>query len=1088
MKNARTPEDQAVRDRIIHDLGTSFAVEAGAGTGKTSLLTDRIIEAVRTGHARLGEIVAITFTDRAANELKVRLRDGLERLLAESADEEAGRFADALAALDAAHVSTIHSFASELLRERPVEAGIDPGFGISDALEASLLFDKVWARWLARQLDAERGPLRPAFLAGLTADHLRAFADFMRVNPGINPAGERVDPAPLLDQFTGSFAPAARELAEQTRKQCPSPECSCMSKLTETVRVLDRLAGADPDELLAAMPLLPNLAVKRATHTCKDKDVVKHCKHDINNLEQSLRWMRGPAAHCIVCGLADALRGMVAEYEKEKVARALLDFDDLLLKARNLLRDRRGVREYFQRRFKMILVDECQDTDPLQTEIALFLAEDGATASSWRDVRVTPGKLLFVGDPKQSIYRFRRADIETYEEAKQVVERSGELVTISQNFRSSASCVRWFNAVFAELIQRPEDGDYQPAYVPLDAWRTDDAPAVTALMPPESASYEYIDDARTAEADAVAAEIKTMVERGDSVLEKGTDGMRPVRFGDFAVLFRTRTSFGIYENTFGLCGVPFRAVSGKDFYARQEVVELRVVLAAVERPHDPAAVVAALRTSLLGVSDSELAAAADGGFDYLARADEGAEAYLHDVFRMLARWHRECSTTAPSALVQRVLSETKALELFFLKPAGEQRAANLTKLIDDASAYERTPDATFGGFVRWVEERATAAEEAESPLDDEDGNFVKLVTIHKAKGLEFPVVVLADLAGERQRRDNSVVNRREATFDMKLGPQDRGICTLSFEAATEHEKLREEAESRRLLYVATTRARDRLIIPHFHTGDRAGGYLKHLVNLADGAAAAAKKVTTEVIAAPGDPALHEPRAFRIGLDGEPPEECTKLCAERADWISARSTLIAESAAGKRLRTASGLREDDRADLGPGARKNRLGRTIGQAVHAVLEQVDLATGARLAALAAEEAARHGIPDHEAVVRKLAENALEMETVQRAAAAGTLYRETPFAVCVGGTILEGLIDLAFDDGSGLVIADYKTDDVPDGDLAAHAEAYHSQIGAYALAVREVFSALPKSASLLFLRAGREVTVEVDDRLIQSVSDIL
>ena len=1086
MKDSRTPEDQAVRDRIVRDLGTSFAVEAGAGTGKTSLLTDRIIEAVRTGHARLNEIVAITFTDRAANELKVRLRDGLEKLLAEAGGDEAERLVEALAALDAAHVSTIHSFASELLRERPVEAGIDPGFAISDALEASLLFDRVWARWLARQLDEERGPVRPAFLAGLTAERLREFADFLRANPGIRPAGERVDPGPMLDQFTGEFAPAARELAERIQKKCPSPECSCMSKLAEAVRIVDRLADADPDEILAAMPLLPNLTVKRATNACENKDLVRLCKHEVSALEESLGSMRQVAAHWILCGLAGALRGMVAEYEKEKLSRALLDFDDLLLKARDLLRDRREVREYFQRRFKMILVDECQDTDPLQTEIALFLAEDGPKASSWRDVRVAPGKLLFVGDPKQSIYRFRRADIETYEEAKQVVGRSGESVNISQNFRSSASCVRWFNAVFAELIQRPDDGDYQPAYVPLDAWRTDSATAVTVLRPPENASCRIIDDTRTAEADAVAAEIRTMVERGDTVLEKGTDQVRPVRFGDFAVLFRTRTSFGIYENTFALCGVPFRAVSGKDFYARQEVVELRVVLAAVERPHDPAAVVAALRTSLLGVSDNELAAAADRGFDYLARADEQDDTYLHDVFRMLARWHRARSSTDPSALVQRVLSETKALELFFLKPGGEQRAANLTKIIDDASGYERTPDATFGGFVRWVEERTTASEEAESPLDDEDGDFVKLVTIHKAKGLEFPVVVLADLAGERQKRDNFVVNRREGTFDMKLGSRDLGIRTLGFEAATEYEKLREEAESRRLLYVAATRARDRLIIPHFPTGDKAGGYLKYLVDLAEDAAAAAKEVTTEVIAAPADPALHETRAFRIGLDGEPPGQCSKLCEERGKWLDARATLIAGSAAGKRLKTASGLREHE--DLGPAARENRLGRTIGQAVHAVLEQVDLATGSGLAGLAAEEAARHGIPDRQPLVQKLAENALKMETVGCAAKAGTLYREVPFAVCVGGTILEGLIDLAFDDGSGLVIADYKTDDVPGDNLAEHAEAYRSQIGAYALAVREVFGTLPKSASLVFLRAGREVSVEVDDKLIKSVSDIL
>ncbi len=1082
--SAKTPKDQAARERIANDLDTSFAVEAGAGTGKTTLLTDRMIRAIRTGRARLGEAVAITFTDRAANELKVRLRDKLERLLGETSGEENGRIADALAGLDTAHTSTIHSFCAEMLRERPVEAGVDPGFEIADALRSDLLFEEVWTRWLGRELDNPDSPLRHAFLAGLGAGHLKTFASFLRWNRDLQPPAEEFDIAAAVDEFVRQFVPQARALYARMQARCPSPDCSCNSRIVAAVRGSDQLDAAAPGDRFACVPTIPALGLSRPRNACKPhKD---QCLRELNELEQLAGPLRGPAAHVLVCKLAEVLRGMGEEYEREKRRRAWLDFDDLLLKARDLLRDNKDVRRYFQAKYKMILVDECQDTDPLQTEIALFLAEDGARADDWRRVRIAPGKLLFVGDPKQSIYRFRRADIETYEEAKQVVAQSGELLHISQNFRSSASCVRWVNAVFGELIERPDDGAYQPEYVPLDAWRTDDAPAATVLRPPTGTDFGKIDEARAAEAAAVAAEILRMVRRGDTILDKDKGKPRPVTFADFAILFRARTSFSTYENTLGSFGVPFRAVSGRSFFARQEVAELRCVLAAAERPYDGLAVAAALRTSLLGIADDELPAATGVRFNYLRDlpADAGA---VRSAFALLAGWHRLRNSASTPALVQKVLSDTKAVELFYLKPGGEQRAANLAKVIDVARAYEETPGATFGGFVRWLEELTTAGEEGESPLAEEEGEFVKLITVHKAKGLEFPVVVLADIAGDPNPRSEPVVNRREGTFDIRLGPKDLNVSTIGYADALEYEKLREEAEARRLFYVATTRARDRLIIPHF-APERMGGCLKYLLGLSDNATDEASAVAADVTAAADDLALPETRAFRVNLAGPPPKECDRLIKAREEWKEGRRKLIEAAAAHKPLRTASGLTEADHVDFGPPSADSEQGRAIGKATHAVLEQANLATGSGLDRLAEAEAVRNGVPGQAQLIKQLARNAVDSPLVKRAAEAAKVYREVPFAVSIDGTVLEGFIDLAFDDGSGLVIVDYKTDDVPEAELAAHADRYRLQVGAYALAAREVFGVLPRAAALLFLRAEREVPVRIDDELIGRVREAL
>jgi ATP-dependent helicase/nuclease subunit A len=1088
MSAKRLPSDQAVRDRIITELDTTFAVEAGAGTGKTSLLTARIVEAVRTGHARLSEIVAITFTEKAASEFKDRVRDLLDKQLADAGGEEAERLSAALAELDAAHASTIHSFAAEMLRERPVEANVDPGFEVADAVSAGLLFDDIWRRWLARQLDLAGGPLRPAFLAGLTAEQLKGFALFLRDHSGLSPAGEELDLDAALKEFAPAFIGEARALDCEMQARCDSTECSCVSRIMNAVRAaddLDQLAPRDelaPRDQLARLLHVGKLGVSRPQKACKDKEHKTACINGLNRLQGLLDTIRDSAGHQLVCDLTVTLREMVAEYEAAKRERGTLDFDDLLRKARDMLRDNREVRGYFQRRFKMLLVDECQDTDPLQIEICFFLAEAGAKAKAWRDVAIAPGKLLFVGDPKQSIYRFRRADIETYEEAKGVVAKSGEQVTIQQNFRSTPGCVDWFNAVFNQLIRRPDDGlHYQPEYVPLDAWRTEGRPAVTVIAPPEGTVYPKIDEARAAEAEAVAAQIKAMVERGDVIFDKAEECERPMTYGDVALLFRARLAFGAYAAALEVAGVPFRAVSGRSFFKRQEVTELRVVLAAIDRPHDAAAVAAALRTSLLGVSDNELAqTAAPGGFNYVTANAPAGGPYVGAIFGQLRAWREQRNTMSMSALVQTVLSDTKALELFYLKPDGEQRAANLTKLVDAARTYEETPGATFGGFMRWLQEMSTAGEEEESALADEGGNFVKLLTIHKAKGLEFPVVVLGDIAGGRAHAVKSVVDRRDDTFGIELGSKDGGIRTLDFEDAAELEARRSEAESRRLFYVAATRARDRLLLPRFPKKGKPGGYLKYLEDLADDVAA---DKTETVTAGPAEPVTRG-QAFRVDLSGEPPAACATLVADREAWLAARQSALAAASESRTLRTASALAEHGAAGAGEGSRDNAL--AVGTAVHAVLEHIDLATSDGLAELAEAAAAAGKIPKLRAGIENRVRAALGSELVGRAASAETVYQEVPFTVCIDGTILEGEIDLAFADDAGLHLVDYKTDAVTDETLAAHAANYRLQVGAYALAAGEVFGMPPASATLLFLGedGARAMPVAIDDALFGDV----
>jgi ATP-dependent helicase/nuclease subunit A len=1068
MIDTRKPTDQNVRDRIVHELDTSFAIEAGAGTGKTTLLTQRIVEAIRTGHATLSQIVAITFTEKAAGELKVRLRTAFEdeRANSEGEPEISERFGAALAALDAAHVSTIHSFCSELLIERPVEAEIDPGFGIADALAGSMLFDQVWDEWLQHQLADPVGPLRAAFAAGMTVLHLQDHARFLRDNPDLAPAGGQADAAALAADIADEFVLRARDLLEHMESHCDSPACTCVSRILAAAAAADQIADAGPHEALARIVAL-SLGLKRVTKGCANRAVKERCKTELNELHAFIEDRRESWAQALVCHVTDALRGVGEAYRTAKRDRALLDFDDLLRSARDLLRDRKDVRAYFQRRFRMILIDECQDTDPLQTELVFFLAEDGAHADDWREVRLAPGKLLFVGDPKQSIYRFRRADIEIYQAARRLVAAAGGAVTVQQNFRSTPGCIDWVNAVFGELIQRPEDGDYQPDYVALHAWRADVGPGVTILRPPEDVVFGKVGEARAAEAAAVAALIRRMVETCETVVDKVSGEPRPVTWGDVAILFRKRTSFELYERALEVARVPFRSVSGRGFFARQEVTELRVVLAAIERAHDPLAVVAALRTSLMGVSDAELAAMADGGFDYFGSDPPDALAELR-------RWHEQRNEASIPEMVRRVLSESKARELFYLKPGGEQRAANLDKVIDAARSFEQTPGATFGGFVDWLADMTMIGDEAESSLDEAEAELVKLITIHQSKGLEFPVVVMADVSFEKKPTVHRVVDRAAGVFHVQFG--SKGLClrTRGFEAGKEFKARRDDAERVRLFYVAATRARDRIVLPAFPTRDEPGGYLTYVADLAGDAAAAAGDAATEIRAEPQPATGAAWRAFRVDLAGGPPGDCSASLAERAAWEQQRAALIEAAKAGPQYRTPSSLTEHDPdRDDREGIRRSRA-QQIGTAVHAVLEQADLADPELLAGPAERVAAEAGIAEAADEIAELAANALAQPVVQRAAQAAVIYREVPFAVASGGDVTGGVIDLAFDDGDGLHVVDYKTDGLSSAEAADRAREYGPQMAAYAAAAEAVFGRPPASVTLLFLRPGVAVSL--------------
>jgi ATP-dependent helicase/nuclease subunit A len=988
------PVDRAERRRAVEDLDTTFLVEAAAGSGKTTLLLGRIVQLVRTGRARLSEIAAVTFTEKAAAELRLRLRGELER---------AGLH-EALRDLELARIGTIHAFAAALLRERPVEAGVDPGFTVADPLTARLLLDRVWESWLPEALsdpDAAE-PARQAIERGVALERLRELALGLvdqRDRLGGLPDPEALpEPPAALD--AGARAAIAR-LAERARAQAKDPEDRAVRAIEDLAAWAHQTAGLPEREraeaLLAAAPLPEKPERLGNQAKWRDRGALAECRTDLARLLERVRTARAVARHNLVAGLARWAVGFVRAYQAAKARAGCLDFLDLLLRARDLLRDRPDVRREFQRAIRYLLVDEFQDTDPLQLEAVLWLA-DGAP----------PGSLFVVGDPKQSIYRFRRADIETYAAARATLAECGEILTIRANFRSVGALLDAVNGVFEGVMVPPPDGDYQPAYVPLEpspGTRPAEGPVILALpegIPPAGSAAE----AWAQEAGLVAAYLAREVEEAGRF-----------RYGDVALLFRAMTGVAAYEDALRTAGIPFRTVGGRHYYDRSEVGWTIAALAALEDPHDPVALLGALRSPFFGVTDAALAAchAAGGAFCYLRPLPPGVDPAIVEAWALLGELHRERNARSPASLVEALLTRTQVLAAYALEPQGEARVANLLKVLDTARALEATGALTFRGFVRWLRDRGAARyEEEESAVEADDA--VRLMTIHKAKGLEFPVVVVPDLGREPPWRPPLVLaDGRTGRVEVSLGRlADEALATLGWADAEAREVRRVEAEGLRLLYVALTRAARILVLPA-PARPEGRGFYQYLAPLLGGPP---ERLACADLTRPGRPARGGP-----GPGGR--EETLEA------WRAARHALVARGAGPVGSPAPPAGRPP-----APAGRRGAAARLARAALLALdLDRAADEAGRVVAALGA----RRGAPPE--TVREataLVARALASGPLRRAAGAAAVRRDVPVAAVVEGEVVEDRLDLLFEERGALVAVRLRVgaDGEPDAPLGAEA----------------------------------------------------
>jgi ATP-dependent helicase/nuclease subunit A len=1125
--------DQEERDAAIRARDVNVLVDAGAGTGKTTLIVDRILELVAPRHGGrpvpLERIAAITFTRRAAGELKLRIREALLRARAREGLDGSRRdlLQGALLALDTAWVGTIHGFADRLLRLWPVEAGLSPSYEVVEdaaalhaethdlvlqAVELGTLADVVERPELADLAREAEGAIVDALEVGLraeSAEHAhgewvgldRLFQRFVETRDA-PPRVERPPPPDL-----GRFRALVGELTRLAQGVAGEGEGS--RHVRRLAGRLGRLASeGDPVRILAELVRLEqakprDMSRKRAfPGDGPGWDAWKAWDGDGRKGAVRPGCLRdetaGPFRAWLARRLVRCAPVVAAAHDRVKRRRGAVDQVDLLLQLRDLLQRNRDVRADLQARFDQILVDEFQDTDPLQAEIVLYLCEAGAAASTWREVALAPGKLTVVGDPKQSIYRFRRADIEVYAEVRAIVQRGPHLeASLRANFRCAPGLIAWLDDRFDGLLGRAGPGapPFDPdlgtvANVPLLPGRPG-APDARVVTLPIGAAGGRVESFRAAEARALATFLRDMVDAGErQVVDPITDLLRPVGFGDVAVLTAATTQLRVLLPELDRLGIP-HAVRGSRIFLedplhRQFILALRCLA----DPQDGVARAALYRAPFFSVDLDDLArekAAPDSADPGVARA-RAAHTLVEDLrFRRLER--------PPGDTARDLLEHTALARAVALGPNGAQRLDGLNELCLrlDALACEEGLD--YDGATQRMRSWAVSPVELDPPRPV-GAKAVQILSIHQSKGLEFPVVALWDCCAKLSAREESspfAVDRDGARWALAL---DRLVWSEpdGGDFATREQAYR-DAERLRVVYVAATRARDLLVLPvarstraaGYITGRLAEGAPSRLVEPLPAYALEDEPLWARHVAPPARPVPGDASALAAAVEARWTAARTEAGRPLLSPVSVTSLAHREAAgaAGEEIEAAAPAPEPEE-DAGKPAqpRPGRFGPVFGDTVHRAIG-LALAAGLAPDAAVVRAAAGTGLSLH------LDEAAADVTRALAALAGWGLARppgpdlrlEYPVAQASpdGSTLLAGYVDLlgvrrAPGDGR-LAVVDFKTDapPPPGADLRSTHGAYARQVTAYAQLVSALCPPLRGSTAPGGVAAGLLFTAD-------------
>ncbi|MBH8606110.1 exodeoxyribonuclease V subunit beta [Thermoactinomyces sp. CICC 10521] len=1129
--------------RAVDTLHENSIVYAGAGSGKTRVLTERylkILEHSRLDPDALERIVAITFTDKAAAEMKERIRTGIKvkrvEALARGEREKANGWRRLLAELSRARISTIHSFCHSLLKRYPLEAGLSPDFDVLDeAVSRALMLDAaeeairdgfaaygekngMLRHWLvalgieeAKRLLA--GALERLFQYGWTVKRLREITirhlDACRTQL----EKKRREQLPLWEQ---SFLEAAEYLrglrgskrAEAFRRACPDLPGEWQQRNTVSER-LKLLQGIEAS-IKVNWSKAPETAA--ALKTCREmhRELVS-LYSGMLHLDEEETWLR------LFCRLLEQAQ---IRYQEGKAKRGGVDHDELQWRLCECLERNPAVRAEVQAGISYLLIDEFQDTNELQKRLIDLITKDDRG-------EVTPGKWFVVGDPKQSIYRFRGADVFLFQQIRAETESHshGKVHVLSDNFRSHPELISMVNFVFGRIMN--QDQGSPNCFQPLRAKREAEGSggAVEWLRVSEKEELPPGLTEREAEANLVASRIKQMITEENSA--------RPA---EIAILLRTMTHVKTWEQALRWMDIPCYVVKGRGFFDQQEVKDILSLLQLLIHPEDHHAWAVVLRSPFCGVSDATITRIAlmqswEGTiFDWsrMAGLDEGERLKLFNFGSFLERMTKMAGSVRIADLLELLVRESGYLTVMWATESGQQVAANLKKLSEQARRLEGFAAFSIPSYLDWMRRLADEqARETEAAIEPEHGDSVKIMTVHQAKGLEFPVVFLPDLhSAPHVRFPECWVDEKSGLVSLLWDENGVKCEPERYQEAKEKNRKMEWEESVRLLYVAMTRAERRLVL---------SGSLKASKE------AGSTKWSEWIIGALGlegldsergewrfspdccplrlveiDAGIKEEREKRSALDmmlaGEfdlsrssVREEPELLLLKKERW-DGRDGLEISVTEWKNLFNCPrrhwfakvmgvpDLREPASPETGSSRAPSGLPATKrGSIVHRIIELLSDPNRGRLSWEETFQTVweEHGIPDadRQRVMEEIKPDLtsfLHSRFYTERRSGSFSMTETEFTLEEGGLRLHGVIDAVWrrPDGS-LEIVDYKTDRTPAGELEQIAQEYLPQLKLYVWACRRKWGFSPEWATLYFLSPNREFTWQVTEEWERSTA---
>lgn len=1066
--NKATLKDQAARDKISSSLDQTFLVEAGAGSGKTAGLVKRMVALLAEGKCEPQKMAAVTFTRKAAGELKERFQVGIEERWRQESDQQVReRLTEALEKIERIFTGTIHSFCARLLRERPIEAGIAPDFTEIEGLEEKLLEETAWEQYLV-----EVGAKTPKLLDKLDelnlshSDVQKAFQD-LNLYPDVQ----------IIKQQTNKpdFDPARKELGLFLQKAGPmlrqdEPEKGwddLQSKIRTAQRWNDLFNLKDDLFFVRLLGKLGGGFKPTYIRWHQDKDEVKALEDQFALFQEA--YVKPALAAWLVYRhyhLLEFIEPAVKQYREMRIRENLINYQDLLMLTARLLKENSEVRAYFQQAYSHLLVDEFQDTDPIQAEIMFYLTGQELDEKDWTKLTPRPGSLFVVGDPKQSIYRFRRADIATYDQVKQLIKGSGgEILNLSTNFRSLPGLIDWGNTAFEKLFS-PIKPPYQAEFTAMDSIQVNKGGCTEGLLSiqVDKIKGDSQENIAAAEAEKVASWIEKAILGGirlsRSEEELKRDHNENTKASDFLVIVSKKANMTFYARALEKRGIAFSLSGGGDLAESAELRELLNLLQALADPENPVPLVAALRGIFFGFSDDLLYRfkQAGGKFNLLTPVPDKADQDLQDRFNAardtMLRYWVWAKKLPPSSAIEKIADQLGLIPYALAGEMGRGRAGSIMQSLELLRSLESSGKISFAGAVDFLERLLEEGVEEELSIDGGSTPAVRIINLHKAKGLEAPVVILAN-PGNHKVYDPSLHVTRSAdsaegylVIDKVIndyGTVEKLALPPQWDSKESEEVKYRDAEYIRLLYVAATRAKNILVISTYQGNPEKSPWypLEGFLN---------EKNCREAFS-----------ALQPNLEISAQQPAAVLKPINVDTMQAAAFSISSglnSISEPTYSHISGATLHSGEEL-PERQGRGRGTAWGTAVHAALDYLvsvkfvkpagnggegvkteDLQQAAETAALEAELSATQK-DELQQVLKDLVASAFW----QRITAAAVVMSETPFGSWEENTYSTGIVDLAFRENGSWVLVDYKSDSIEnDAHRQALVEHYRPQLDFY------------------------------------------